>query len=43
MTGAAKRVVLDSAGQVEDVALDETGSLIASGDRQGRLMLFGVP
>jgi hypothetical protein len=41
--GGARRLTLDSAGQVEDVALDEAGSLIASGDRQGRLMFFGVP
>jgi WD40 repeat protein len=37
-----KRLVLDSNGQVEDVAMDQAGSFIASGDRVGRLMLFAV-
>lgn len=36
----SRRLVLDTAGQVEDVAMDESGSLIASGDRAGRLMVF---
>lgn len=36
----SRRLVLDTAGQVEDVAMDESGALIASGDRAGRLMLF---
>lgn len=36
----SRRLVLDTAGQVEDVAMDESGTLIASGDRAGRLMLF---
>lgn len=36
----SRRLVLDTAGQVEDVATDETGALIASADRAGRLMLF---
>src|SRR5690606_11362290 len=38
-----RRHVLDAAGRVEDVAMDELGSIIASGDRVGRLMVFGVP
>lgn len=38
--GGPKRLVLDTAGQVEDVAMDEQGSVIASGDRVGRLMVF---
>jgi hypothetical protein len=37
-----KRVVLDSAGRVEDVAMDETGSVIVVGDRLGRLLAFAV-
>ncbi len=36
----SRRLVLDTAGQVEDIAMDESGALIASGDRAGRLMLF---
>ena len=36
----SRRLVLDTAGQVEDLAMDETGALIASADRAGRLMLF---
>lgn len=36
----SRRLVLDTAGQVEDLALDESGALIASADRAGRLMLF---
>lgn len=41
--GGPKRLVLESAGKVEDVALDETGSVIVSGDRVGRLKAFAVP
>jgi len=36
----SRRLVLDTAGQVEDIAMDESGSVIASGDRAGRLMVF---
>jgi len=36
----SRRLVLDTAGQVEDLAMDESGALIASADRAGRLMLF---
>ena len=38
--GGPKRLVLDTAGQVEDVAMDEQNSVIVTGDRVGRLMVF---
>jgi hypothetical protein len=40
--GGPKRLVLESSGQVEDIGMDETGSVIVSGDRVGRLLVFGA-
>jgi WD40 repeat protein len=37
-----RRVVLESRGSVEDVALDELGALIAAVDRDGRLTVWGA-
>ncbi len=37
-----KRIELDARGKVEDVAMDEAGSVIVSGDRVGRLLTFAV-
>jgi WD40 repeat protein len=36
-----KRIVLDTAGKVEDISLDEHGSVLAAVDRMGRLTLWG--
>ena len=37
-----RRVVLESRGSVEDVALDEIGALVAAVDRDGRLTVWGT-
>lgn len=37
-----KRVVLDSRAPIEDAALNELGTQIATGDREGRLALWGI-
>lgn len=38
--GGPRRVVLEAQGRVEDLALDESGSVLVAGDRDGRLTVW---